>query len=154
MWHEKERGATERETGGGGRWKNGEREKKTEKSVRAKGSKSQAPAGGNASVAVCGQWQNKMGIYFTIPYVFFCIWKIFSIKSFKKLSSMWGRIWMSFVTSIRQRWPSKKMKICLPHVYYSFYGLPLSTIKKKRYLDLQNSRVGKSTHFQALTLSS
>lgn len=59
-----------------------------EKGVRAKGSKGEALTGGNASVAVCGQCQNKMGVYFTIPYVLFCIWKIFSIKSFKKLLSM------------------------------------------------------------------
>lgn len=122
---EERRGAMEREKGGG-RWRmEGEREKKMEKCVRAKGSRSEALTGGNASVAVCGQWQNKMGVYFTIPYVFFCIWKIFGIKSFKKLLSLWGRTWTSFVALIRQRWPSKTMKVCLHRVYYSFYGFAI-----------------------------
>lgn len=92
------RGREEEDRREGGRWREkkgegdgrmeGEREKRRQKNVRAKGSRSEAPTGGNASVAVCGQWQNKMGAYFTIPYVFFCIWKIFGIKSFKKLLSL------------------------------------------------------------------
>lgn len=87
----KRRGREERE-GGDGERKGGRemeecRERKEDRK-KCEGQREQE-RGPDRRKRQCGSvWTMTMGIYFTVSYVSFCIWKIFSIKSFKKLLSM------------------------------------------------------------------